>query len=104
VTGTVVIVITLLPQELTCEDVELGAGRAFRKARLVQGNMALEYQGEHTPDLCAGVADRHRSGNVRRTVKVLSTAVHQVDIIHLQRCRGAVKVIVVAHGGITRRR
>ena len=79
VAGAVVEVEAGSPKELPRQGVELGAGRAVRKHRTCDGDVALEHAGEALAHLCCRWADRDRAGHVGGAVLILRAGVDQKE-------------------------
>ena len=79
VAGAVVVVEAGLPERGAREAVELRAGRADRKARGGDGDVALEHAGEAVAHLRRRRADGDGAGDVGGAVAVLAAGIDEVE-------------------------
>ncbi len=88
VAGAVIVVEPGLPQRPPREPVELRTGRAFRKTRGRQRDMALQYAGEVLAHLGGWRADRDGAGDVGGAVEVLRPGIEKIERPGLQELFG----------------
>ena len=82
--GAMIIVFADFPKELPGENIQLVAAYPMRKLRASKRDMSLQDPSKHLFMLGGWISDSDGARYIRRAIKILAAAVHQVHGVHHQ--------------------
>ena len=100
VAGAVIEIEPGAPEILPRQRIELRAGRAVRKHRARDGDMALEHQREIPPHLGGRHAHRDRARDVGGAVLVLAAGIEQIKLVRRNAAIGFARHAVMHDGAV----
>ena len=81
---SVVVINSILPEVLPCECVKLVPGGSWRKARCGYRDVSFEHLRVSPEHLASRRADDQRASDVCGPIKILRTAIDQIDFVVLK--------------------